>query len=192
MLNTYLALKNLPVSWTEGWVDGQTCVTWLRLSRLINVFCHVWTQQRRPSDPFRSRKYSLRNQDLHNGADSSTVTLPHAPEPRLTADIPQLQTQRVQFINAGSGHNHISQWFLSHCDNVTLNNIDIIIYKTLKKTQKNIKCVCKARLLWFKAPEAPRSQTDLRRWHLNFFRWKSSCGCEAKGVSLHLVCSGCR
>lgn len=44
-------------------------------------------------------KHSLRNQDLHDGADSSTVTLPHAPEPRLTADIPQLQTQRVQLVS---------------------------------------------------------------------------------------------
>lgn len=32
---------------------------------------------------------------LHNSTDSSTVTLPHAPEARLTADVPQLQRERV-------------------------------------------------------------------------------------------------
>lgn len=37
------------------------------------------------------RNQSLGQQDLHDGADSSTVTFPHASEPRLTADIPQLQ-----------------------------------------------------------------------------------------------------
>lgn len=39
---------------------------------------------------------TTRNQYSHDGADSSAVALPHAPEPRLTADVPQLQRHRVQ------------------------------------------------------------------------------------------------
>lgn len=48
--------------------------------------CCVWTQQKHLKTQFMW-------QDLHYGTDSSTVTLPHAPEPRLTSNIPQLQTQ---------------------------------------------------------------------------------------------------
>lgn len=110
-LRSCLGQQRPPCSWKRG--RGVSAVQrTLGSSSLTETEHHQGEDSSRgPKGPLWRRPVRMLRPELnlHNSTDSTTVALPHAPEARLTPDVPQLETRRHR--QRTEGRCDGQQWF---------------------------------------------------------------------------------